>query len=78
MPVGEPGEAARKPVKVALILPLSGAGQAAVVAESMKQAALNVCASIGSSADSFAASPARRSVGSVAGIIVGPRLGRWT
>ena len=39
MPVGEPGEAARKPVKVALILPLSGAGQAAVVAESMKQAA---------------------------------------
>ena len=35
----EPGAAARTPVKIGLILPLSGPGQAAVVAESMKQAA---------------------------------------
>ena len=38
-PISEPGAPARAPVKVGLILPLSGAGQAAVVAESMKQAA---------------------------------------
>lgn len=38
-PLAEPGAAARAPVKIGLILPLTGPGQAAVVAESMKQAA---------------------------------------
>ncbi len=38
-PTGEPGAAPRAPVKIGLILPLTGAGQAALVAESMKMAA---------------------------------------
>ena len=38
-PLTEPGAPARPPVKIALLLPLTGAGQAAIVAESMKQAA---------------------------------------
>ncbi len=38
-PVGEPGAPPRAPVKVGLILPLTGAGQAGIVAESMKMAA---------------------------------------
>ncbi len=38
-PIGEPGAPPRAPVKVGLILPLTGAGQAGIVAESMKMAA---------------------------------------
>lgn len=38
-PLTEPGAPPRAPVKVGLILPLTGAGQAALVAESMKKAA---------------------------------------
>ena len=38
-PAGEPGAPPRAPIKVGLILPLTGAGQAGIVAESMKMAA---------------------------------------
>ena len=38
-PLTEPGAGPRAPVKVGLILPLTGPGQAAVIASSMKQAA---------------------------------------
>ncbi len=38
-PVNEPGTPPRAPIKVGLVLPLTGAGQAGIVAESMKLAA---------------------------------------
>ena len=38
-PTAEPGAAPHAPVKVGLMLPLSGPGQAALIADAMKQAA---------------------------------------